>query len=288
VGTILPSGDESRPPLESVAVADLEFSAYTDRTSLTTEAYADPRNLNSRIALYEFQRPRHDLIGQVVRLLHDAGNTVVDIGCGPGHYAKALRADRPGRTVVAVDLSPGMVAAAGRPGVVADATALPLATRSVDAAIATHMLYHVPRPEEALAELARVTKPAGTVVLSTNAIGDKRELRELHARAAEAAGATAPSVGVGMRFNLDEAETVAMHHFTTVERIDLQATIEASSAEPIVAFIASTAAWYRDRGRPEPADGEVLLAHARRLADEVIAADGAFRIRTHSGILVCR
>ena len=48
------------------------------------------------------------------------------------------------------------------------ADALPLRTGSVDAALAMHMLYHLPRPEAGLAELRRVLRPGGRLVVSTN------------------------------------------------------------------------------------------------------------------------
>jgi SAM-dependent methyltransferase len=46
-----------------------------------------------------------------------------------------------------------------------DAMHLPLASSSVDAAISWDVLEHLPRPEAALAELARVVRPGGVVVI---------------------------------------------------------------------------------------------------------------------------
>ena len=39
---------------------------------------------------------------------------------------------------------------------------------ALDAALAMHMLYHLPRPEAGLAELRRVLRPSGRLVVSTN------------------------------------------------------------------------------------------------------------------------
>ena len=70
---------------------------------------------------------------------------------------------------VGIDVSVGMLRAAGQRRVAAgSADALPLRTGSVDAALAMHMLYHLPRPEAGLAELRRVLRPGGRLVVSTN------------------------------------------------------------------------------------------------------------------------
>lgn len=98
-----------------------------------------------------------------------AGETVLDLGCGPGHLAVELAATA---RVVAVDREPGMLAAtrerADGLGVglaQAEATALPLADASVDLAAAVQVLEYVPDIARALAELHRVLRPGGRAVL---------------------------------------------------------------------------------------------------------------------------
>lgn len=251
---------------------------YTDRTSLTTHAYADPTKLQARMSIYQYQEPRHDLRIQVLDFLREAGSPILDLGCGAGGYTRALRAA--GHTVVAADLSPGMAAAATGTAVVADAQALPFDDASFGAVTALHMLYHVPDPTAAITEIRRVLRPGGTLVISTNADGDKVELRQVHADAAAEAGFTIPSIGPAMRFNLDEAESVARQIFSTVQRHDLTSTVTVPTPEPAAAFIDSTRSWY--------GDGEDVMGPVRRILAEIIARDGAFRFRTHSGFVVCR
>ncbi|MFC4356915.1 class I SAM-dependent methyltransferase [Halobium salinum] len=95
------------------------------------------------------------------------GETVLDVGCGPGVNFPALRA-RVGveGSVVGVDLSRGMLSRA-RDRVVddgwqnvhpvgADAATLPLPDGSVDAAYATLSLSAVPDLDGTLTELRRV------------------------------------------------------------------------------------------------------------------------------------
>lgn len=101
------------------------------------------------------------------------GGVAVDVGCGTGRALPPLReAVGPDGSVIAVDLTPEMLAAA-RPKssaaratvILADARALPLADASADAIFAAGLVNHLPDPEAGLRELARVTRAGGLLVL---------------------------------------------------------------------------------------------------------------------------
>jgi SAM-dependent methyltransferase len=102
-----------------------------------------------------------------------AGGTAIDVGCGTGRAVPALReAVGPSGTVVAVDLTPEMLeqarprcAAARAALVLADARRLPLADGSADAIFAAGLVTHLPDPAAGFAELARVIRPGGRLVL---------------------------------------------------------------------------------------------------------------------------
>jgi len=122
-----------------------------------------------------------------------SGRTVLDAGAGTGAASAALHR-RQARTL-AVDLSPGMLAwhAASRPPcAVADIRALPLRTGSVDDAIAAFVLNHLTDPAAALAELARVTRPAGAVLAAVFGNESHSEARDRIDAAALAAGWQVP------------------------------------------------------------------------------------------------
>lgn len=98
---------------------------------------------------------------------------VIDVGCGTGRALPPLReAVGPAGTVIALDVTPEMLAAArpavqlaGASMVVADARALPFADHSADAIFAAGLVNHLPDTEAGLRELARVTSPGGLLVL---------------------------------------------------------------------------------------------------------------------------
>jgi SAM-dependent methyltransferase len=102
-----------------------------------------------------------------------SGGAVIDVGCGTGRALPAVRAVvGPAGTVIGVDLTPEMLAAAraGRRDaratlVLADARRLPLADASVDAAFAAGFLPHLPDPVDGLRELARVTRSGGRLAV---------------------------------------------------------------------------------------------------------------------------
>ncbi|SFY47801.1 Demethylmenaquinone methyltransferase [Streptomyces sp. F-1] len=102
-----------------------------------------------------------------------AGDRVLDAGCGTGRALLPLRAAAgPTGAVLGADLTPAMLTEAARAGrdragllLLADVTALPLRSRSLDAVFAAGLIAHLPRPEENLRELARVVRPGGTLAL---------------------------------------------------------------------------------------------------------------------------
>jgi SAM-dependent methyltransferase len=97
------------------------------------------------------------------------GGTYLEVGCGTGDDALAL-ACAYGAIVLAGDASTAMVAEARRRGLadaaVADAHALPFGDASFDGAWADRAFQHLADPAQALAELVRVTRPGGTIVVA--------------------------------------------------------------------------------------------------------------------------
>lgn len=102
------------------------------------------------------------------------GDRVLEVGPGPGWFSPTLAASVPDGCVVLVDVQVEMLRfaldrLADHTRVLAaqgDAAALPLPDGSVDAALVVAMLGEVPEPTEAIAELARVVRPGGVLVVA--------------------------------------------------------------------------------------------------------------------------
>lgn len=105
------------------------------------------------------------------RLALQAGERLLDVGCGFGDVAIALAAEvTPTGSVIAIDASEAMLsvgrqraaeAAASVDFRIGDAEALPLPDGSVDACRCERALQWVPNADRALAEMLRVLRPGG-------------------------------------------------------------------------------------------------------------------------------
>jgi SAM-dependent methyltransferase len=96
--------------------------------------------------------------------------TVLDVGCGTGHFAAWLR--HRALDVIGLDRSPAMLAELRRhhaeiPVVVGDAGGLPVRSGAVDVALLVTTLEFVERPETVLSEAVRVARQ-GLVVVALN------------------------------------------------------------------------------------------------------------------------
>ena len=89
--------------------------------------------------------------------------SVVDVGCGVGHSYELLAP----RVTVGVDVDPAVLEGQQRETVAADMRRLPFGPASFDGAVAVHSIEHVPDPERAVGEIARVLKPGGVAILVT-------------------------------------------------------------------------------------------------------------------------
>lgn len=92
---------------------------------------------------------------------------IADVGCGKGRFARIVKEQHPEAAVIALDLAEAMLRHVDRgiDPIAASMTALPLRTASVDAAYATESLEHAIDIETAVAELSRIVRPGGSIVI---------------------------------------------------------------------------------------------------------------------------
>jgi arsenite methyltransferase len=137
----------------------MEHMAFDDKVAAQLDAFYRTRDVIRRREL------------ALAALDAQPADAVVDIGCGPGFYVAALAGQA--ASVTGIDPSSSMLAVAahktqGHRNVTlreGDATALPLDEASMDRALSVQVFEYVADVPAALAEIHRVLRPGGRVVL---------------------------------------------------------------------------------------------------------------------------
>lgn len=144
--------------------------------------------------------PAARVVVEAARL--EAGERVVDLGCGTGNAA--LLAAELGADVIGVDPAPrlldvarGRASAAGAKVAfqLGDAARMPIGDSTMDVVLSVFGVIFAPRPDAAAAEMARVLTPAGRIVLSAwLPVGAMQEMNAAAMEAVrQAMGAPAPA-----------------------------------------------------------------------------------------------
>jgi ubiquinone/menaquinone biosynthesis C-methylase UbiE len=129
---------------------------------------AEMRRLDEQATLY-------DVAAEVDALALAGDENVLDAGCGSGVYARAMAARLPRGRVTGVDAQQRYVDDCARRAAEAgetrtrfetgDLCSLPFADGTFDLVWSKHVIQFVPDRERAVAELVRVVRPGGRVVL---------------------------------------------------------------------------------------------------------------------------
>jgi len=148
-----------RPPVRTADPAMIR--EFFNQAAADEEHYPstiDPRILHVKVVLEHLGYSKDGDLN---------GKRVADVGCGKGRFARIVKEKNPRASVVALDLAEAML----RPipaeieRVAASMTALPLASEAFDGAYATESLEHAVDIPAAVAELARIVKPGGRIVI---------------------------------------------------------------------------------------------------------------------------
>lgn len=134
-----------------------------------------------------------------------AGDTALDVGCGPGALTGVLVARLGANSVYACDPSPSFRddCSARHPGVdvrPGSAEAIPFETGTVDHVMAQLVLHFVTEPEQAAREMARVVRPGGSVSACVWDFDDGMEMLRAFWDAALSIDPDAPDEARTLRF----------------------------------------------------------------------------------------
>lgn len=258
-------------------------------TSGNAEQYGDSRKLAARARLNsEYTVAEIGWFPWVAKQLPlNAGDSVLDVGCGPGWFWATAASELPENLNLTLsDLSPGMVQEAVercRPlpfasvtGQQADATALPFEDGSFDAVIAMHMFYHLTDPSKRVAEMYRVLKPGGFLAVTTNGAENMRELYAL-----TTVFGSAPADPAGAAFGYDAAERFMQAQFGNVSMMQHPASLRVTEQEDV--FLALTSYPPGDR-----ADEAQLAAFRDAITEAFKAGNGVLEVGKESGLFISR
>jgi ubiquinone/menaquinone biosynthesis C-methylase UbiE len=190
---------------------------------LVRSEYADETGLTERFSIWARRSGLQPQDVALEQLLENAPRRVLDAGCGRGDFSERLAGA--GIDAVGLDLSERMVEltrARGIEAVVGDIGTLPFPDASFDAVAANHVLYHLPDVDRGIAELARVLRPGGRLVATTNAVRSLGEMWDLVGRD------LSERAEIFMR---ETGEAMLQPHFADVRMIPIDGTIELTASE---------------------------------------------------------
>ncbi|HEV7658109.1 MAG TPA: class I SAM-dependent methyltransferase [Mycobacteriales bacterium] len=187
------------------------------RQSRSDEAFADEKLYRDQRAVYRNSTgpDAREVLWQ--ELAGRSPGRLLDVGCGEGELAE--RAARTGWEVVATDRSARMVELSAARGLRAsrqDARRLGVADASVDCVVGAWVLHYLDQDEVhlAVAEMHRVLRPGGLLVLATQS---ERHMAELWDRL--------PTVSYRIPFPAERADPVLAGLFGGVRRTDVEGTV---------------------------------------------------------------
>lgn len=272
----------------------MEMHRGSDPRVLREQEYADDSHLHVRRRTHQLYTVDPVDFGRwtLERLAWQGDERVLDVGCGPGDLLRHMAHRHVGwRALVGLDLSAGMVTQAVERSegqvtrfLVADAQSLPFAAETFDVVMARHMLYHVPDIDRAVGEAARVLRPQGCILVTTNSAHTMPEFQALVEGAACRFAGVEPPKRIRDRFTLENAAGFLKPYFAGVQAHILRGTLRFPSSQPLVDYFASQRSVSMS---DDHTDGEwdAVLDYVRTEVESVITRARRFDVSKTTGAL---
>lgn len=262
------------------------------------EQYVNSGNLEKRIRLHQgYSTATEDWMYWVYERLNlQAGQNVLEIGCGNGHlWCENVHNLPEGLHLTLSDRSEGMLNQTKEnlaryaedlkarnilvDFVVMDANELQLTSETYDCIIANHMLYHVENKEACFSAIAKALKPAGIFCCATNGCNHMKELHELVAAFDDRI--EMPFMGITSSFQLENGEEQLRKFFGKIRCDRQDNALIVDEADAIYDYVYSY-----------PGNSPCILDQRgeefRKLLEECIEKEGSIYIQKDCGMFVCK
>jgi ubiquinone/menaquinone biosynthesis C-methylase UbiE len=256
--------------------------------------FQNSTNLNARIRLHD--RFSTNVYGWhrwlFDRLELSDGLNILEIGCGNAALWRRNYNDIPREcSITLTDFSQGMIndaqANLGSDADerftfnMADAQSLPFESESFDVVVANYVLFLVPDPDKAFAEMHRVLKPGGMLYASTMGKSHLRELKKLLSEFD--AHIIMAKIDLSERFGLENGEQQLSEYFSEITLARYQDSLLVTDAEPLVDYVLSTSG-----NAGQVLVGAKLKEFKTFMKKKMAASEGAIHITKDSGVFTAR
>jgi len=123
------------------------------------------------ILQYLLFHPTHRSLNKILKQYFRKGKNLLDVACGTGQFAIRIKKKNPFMQIYGVDNSPGMIKQAQAKCTIVNwklgtAEELLYISNSFDIVTCSHAFHHFPNQDKAIAEMYRVLKPGGLLIIA--------------------------------------------------------------------------------------------------------------------------
>lgn len=263
----------------------------TNSEQFVRQQYGNSSNLDIRIRIHEMysttEMDWHEWVFEQMDFAPDS--RVIEFGCGSGDLWIKNAAKRMAKwNVTLTDNSAGMLAKAeqtigNHPQFtykLMDIQAVEYEDNTFDAAIANHMLYHVPNLDQALSELSRIVKPGGTLYASTIGLKHMNEIYEFAAEFDSSLSFTKPlnSKHFGLENGMEKLQT----YFGQVELLRFESDLHITDVQHLADYMFTINSNLKEALLQKEAFHSFI-----EFLESKKTAEGYVRISKDSGLFVC-
>lgn len=225
----------------------------------------------------------------------NASDRVLDCGCGASNYLKyAIQQGLSPKnchvidkqTSLTRDLKQSWSQSSTLPQIInGDSSYIPLPDASIDHALALHIFARLDDISASLAEIRRVLRPKGQLLVSTNSVSHLQELVNLFAQSVKRFSGVSFQYPVSF-FSRENGENFLEYHFAEIERLDFNHSIVCESSQTMVSFIEAQRPSL-EYLLPSTLGWDLVIEDLEYQIDTQIKQSGSFRTHIKRSIFLC-